>query len=200
MSHYEEHYERDFDALGSLPGGSINYLTLIEEVLRDLHSRTQPTIVDVERALSKDRVIASRSMEDYLQLLQRMSLLVRHHDESVTLTPLALALLQADSAEERARLMVEMLLRHCGGMVEVLALYENAPRALALNDVQAALLTYFPNWKLATTNNASCGSWPQVSEEDRYSLLQHQRVWAQRFPQLCSQTATAGADRSAERE
>lgn len=71
---------RNFDTLSGLPGGLSNYLAVIERVLRDLKSREHPRVSDTEHTLAGDLEIAPRSMESYLQNLQRMGLFVRQGD------------------------------------------------------------------------------------------------------------------------
>src|SRR5258708_5148798 len=141
-----ENDPRDFDTLGSLPGGHANYLDVIQHVLRDLNSRAQPTASDAIRALAADLELAPRSLEDYLQLLQRMGLLAHKTNGLVILTPLAHSLLKAATFEEQARLIAEYLLQHCTGMTDVLVLYNAATRPLTLRGVASALATVYPRW------------------------------------------------------
>lgn len=136
---------RNFDTLSGLPDGWVNYLAVIERVLHDLKSREHPKVIDAERALAGDLEIALRSMESYLQNLQRMGLFVRQGD-ALTLMPLAQRFLEATGREEQARLLVEYLLCHCKGMAQVLNLYAQATRPLTLADIQVALGATFPSW------------------------------------------------------
>ncbi len=145
---------RDFDSLSVLPGGLVNYLMVIERVLRDLTNHTQPKIKDVERALTgesqpADIQIAPRSMESYVQNLQRIGLFVRQGN-SLTVLPLAQRFLQAADPQEQARIIAEYLLRHCKGLAEVLVCYAKSPRPVTLWDIQTTVSLSNPTWREPT--------------------------------------------------
>lgn len=143
--------ELNFDSLTRLPGGFTNYVSVIMRVLGSIASLSNPEIIHVENAIRGSNSISPRSLDNYYQLLQRMGLFVRHHDDRITLKPLGYKLLKAQSHEEQSQILAEMMWTRCGGMADMLVLFETAQRPLAFADVRSALSARFPTWKERTS-------------------------------------------------
>src|SRR5258706_3802678 len=139
-----------FDTLGNLPGGVGQYMRVVKDVCDYVCHNADANLAGVARTVAKERPVAPKSMESYLGTLGR-TVIVRHIDDRITLTPLGKQIAQAPTCDERSRLMADALVQRCTGMAQLLALYDNeASNDLSLKDIQAGLGSRFSNWKEAT--------------------------------------------------
>src|SRR5258708_924520 len=139
-----------FDTLGNLPGGVGQYMRVVKDVCDYVCHNADANVAGVARTVAKERPVAPKSMESYLGTLGR-TVIVRHIDDRITLTPLGKQIAQAKSCDERARLMADALVQRCKGMAQLLALYESeAPKDLSLKEIQVGLGSRFSNWQDAT--------------------------------------------------
>lgn len=136
----------DFDTIYLLPGGYKHYVEMIMAIVAYIISLVAPTIRDVETVITRDNDIQQGTLQNCVQLLQRMGLFVRQPDTSVTVKPLARLLVQTASLEQQTLIIAEVMWQHCLAMADVLALFSQAG-PLTTKDIVRALKPRFPQWE-----------------------------------------------------
>jgi len=128
-----------------LPGGNSRYLHTLDQAIKFVASSEHPTKDKLAGWFMSQYSVGPKTVNGYVQVISKLGVVDVLHNDEIKVSNFGFAVMDAQE-NEKARLVVEQLMRNYLGFREVLALFGRENRPIHISEIGPSLRWQFPDW------------------------------------------------------